>query len=179
MTIESTFIPIEMQRIVSLQKLEKADGPFSITATDQERDVLCKRLGVLAIDSFQVSYTAKWRQSLSIDHDVQGHIIADVTQACIMTGQPIMVHVDEIFAFRVAHPDQEAVLEEELDAFEDIEFSDTGDIDLGEIATQYLILALDPYIKAPGVSEEDHGMMVQEKSDNPFSVLSQLKKDDI
>jgi uncharacterized metal-binding protein YceD (DUF177 family) len=145
--MENTLLP-ELSRIVSLIKLEKNIHPYTIEATDLELEKLISRLAVKEIKNLKISVEVKWLQSHAIDFDIKGKIVADVVQYCVLTHKPVPEHINEDFNFRVIHPSREIDFQEELDAFEDIEFSSDGEIDIGEIATQYLILGMNPYPRA-------------------------------
>lgn len=183
--IEIEDIPTEMSRIVNVIKLEKLKEPYSFCPTMEEKQKIAQRLDILTVQDLNVSIVASWRQSLAINHDIKGMLNATVIQKCVITNHPVSEEISEFFEFRVCHSNQEEALKDELDAFEDIEFTATGDIDIGEIAIQYLILALNPYPKIPELLEkESSSQSLIEKEDqnnspiklNPFSVLEKLKQ---
>ena len=98
-----------------------------------------------------------------------GTVVADLTQACVVSLAPVTAHIEEEFegwfgdkssavSFARARHEREAkkghveaeVLEESIDPEPIV----GGKADIGELATQYLSLALDPYPHAEGVAYE-------------------------
>jgi uncharacterized metal-binding protein YceD (DUF177 family) len=81
-----------------------------------------------------------------------GTLIADVTQSCVATGEPVPARVEEPFSivFRT-HPDGLGPDEEiELSESEmDVVFYDGSTIDFGEAVAETLSLGLDPYPRSP------------------------------
>lgn len=171
-----TNVTPEMSRIVSLESLTNRVDPYVIKATAAECDALAKRFNIVSIDFFEAHITVKWRGEKSINYDVTGVINAKLTQNCIVTLQGIPEEIDDTFDFRVVHPKQMKELTEELDEFEDIEFSEDDDIDIGEIAAQYLALSMNPY---PRLAETKALSVLtpEPRKKNPFSVLASLKND--
>ncbi|MFC7539628.1 DUF177 domain-containing protein [Siccirubricoccus deserti] len=77
----------------------------------------------------------------------RGRFTATVTQACIVTLEPVEQQMAESLAFRLLPPEQE-----EADGPEDLDeiACPDGVADLGEAVAEQLALALDPYPRAPG-----------------------------
>ena len=77
---------------------------------------------------------------------VEGQLAARLTQACVVSLEPVEQVVDEPVAFRLLPPGREpADGPDELDEIE----SPDGIADLGEAVAELLALALDPYPRAP------------------------------
>jgi hypothetical protein len=66
-----------------------------------------------------------------------------------------------------------------LEEYEDPEPLVDGKVDVGELASQYLSLAIDPYPHAPGVEPvgEDPEIELKRDKENPFAALQALKKE--
>ncbi|MGD9650689.1 MAG: DUF177 domain-containing protein, partial [Dongiaceae bacterium] len=113
---------------------------------------------------------------------VSGKISAGIKQNCVVTLEEFPAQLEENFSARFAPAGSEIVranhLREEGDGTheDDIEPYEFGKIDLGEIATQYLALAIDPYPHKPGI--EGGGLVYGEAEDkkNPFAKLAGLYK---
>lgn len=165
-----------MSRIVSVQKLEKLKETYTIKATSDEKKALAERLGIVSLDEFEASFKIQWRGGSALNHDVYGALQAKVTQQCVVSQKHVFEIIQEEFYFRIAHSSMEEALQENLDAFEDIELCEVDEIDIGEIATQYLILALNPYPRFEDVSIPLD--QTESKHRSPFLILEHLKKTD-
>lgn len=146
---------------------------IAIEADADERRRLAARFGLVAIDRLFGRFVLS-RDASGIAAD--GIVEAIVTQACAVTGDPVVANVAEEVALRFieAIPVNEHV-ELDDDALDTIEIE--GDvIDFGEIAAETTALALDPFprgpraaeaLKAAGVTGEDEA--------RPFGALAGLK----
>lgn len=152
---------------------------IDLTATDAEREALAKRLGLVAIERLaahcvldQVSGAAAGSVR------ARGRIKAALTQACVASGEPLPVYVDEAFElhFRpepVRVPDDEIELSgDELDVI----FHDGSAIELGEAIADTLAVSLDPYPRGPNaeVALQEAGVISEEQA-GPFAALAALK----
>jgi uncharacterized metal-binding protein YceD (DUF177 family) len=108
------------------------------------------------------------------------HFVADVTQSCIVTLEPVEAHVEGDFERRYL---PNAEFKDGETASHEIHVDPDGEdpaeilgreIDLGEILVEELSLALDPYPRKPGVEFTPEQDTVA-KPDNPFAVLAKLK----
>lgn len=165
-----TYTP-ELSRIVELERLVKMKTPYTIKASVEECAELAERFEFVAVNGFELVYTATHLGGKAIDFNVIGAMKASLAQRCTVTLKEIPEEIDETFSFRVVHPKQQEEFELELSEFEDFEFSSDGIVDLGEIGAQYLSLSADPYPRF-----EDSDVPVMETRKNPFAVLEQLKK---
>jgi len=139
----------EFSRPIALDTLGDAPRRIAIEANAAERTALGRRFGLLALDALSAEADLV-RSGDSVT--ATGRIKAAVAQSCVASGAPVPQTIDEPFeiAFRAqsaaAQPDEEI----ELDAGEmDVVFYDGGAVDLGEAAAETLVLALDPYPRAP------------------------------
>ncbi len=115
---------------------------------------------------------------------VVGHVSATVGQECVVTLEPLANEVDEdidlLFAPRVGEgADQDgsgrSVGRSER-SHEEPEPLIGGIIDLGALATEFLILGIDPYPRKPGAVFEPPE---DDRSDTgPFAALAKLKPRD-
>jgi uncharacterized metal-binding protein YceD (DUF177 family) len=109
---------------------------------------------------------------------VLGWVSATVSQTCVVTLDPVQNEVEEdIDLVFTAEPaagsgiDAGAAsgLEEVPEALRD------GVIDLGAVATEFLILGIDPYPRKPGAEFE--APAAGEAGGHPFAALAALKKE--
>ena len=111
--------------------------------------------------------------------DVKGRVKARVGQTCVVTLEPVENEVDEpiAVAFRPgaefaelpAHSSQ--VLDEVEEPPEPLV---GGKVDLGALASEFLVLGIDPYPRKPGV--EFTPPAPAEAGEHPFAELEALKK---
>ena len=146
-------------------------------ATDEEREDIADRLGLVALDRFEAEVTLERNGDLVT---ATGRVTAKAAQPCIATGEPVHETVDEPVTLRFVpvpgdgDPDEEI----ELDANElDTVFHDGQVIDLGDALADTLSLALDPYPRSPNAEEvlRDAGVLSEEEA-GPFSGLAALKE---
>jgi uncharacterized metal-binding protein YceD (DUF177 family) len=109
---------------------------------------------------------------------VAGHVRAKVGQTCVVTLEPIENGIDEEVDLTFA-PSVEGVddLEGEVELKRDLDPPEplTGDsIDLGQLATEFLVLGIDPYPRKSGV--EFAPRQAGEDTPKPFAGLAALKK---
>ena len=107
---------------------------------------------------------------------VTGRVRGRVGQNCVVTLEPIETDIDEAVEATFAPPAAQASAEEARrhDAGDDPPEPLTGSsIDLGALATEYLILGIDPYPRKPGV--EFASPAVENDDPHPFAALAALK----
>ena len=162
----------------------------TFAADDAQRDAIACWADLLSLQRLDVQVTIKKLGPVRFGLDFQ--LGADVTQACVVTLEPVPESVSEsfsaLFSPEVAEDDPDMV----LDPFavdEDLpEAMNDGVIDIGELVAQHLSLALEPYPRAPGVEFsgfDDDGQppAAEEESEaggapppGPFGALAGLKR---
>jgi uncharacterized metal-binding protein YceD (DUF177 family) len=113
---------------------------------------------------------------------VTGHVKARVGQTCVVTLEPIENDIDAPIDLIFAPPDQIPQLADLVDeaAESDEEIPDPpepivgGIIDLGRLATDALLLAIDPYPRKPDAVFEPM-IETPDPEDHPFAALKALK----
>jgi uncharacterized metal-binding protein YceD (DUF177 family) len=164
--------PLEFSRIVDVEQVVKNNKPVSFTANPSECEALKIRLEILDVLSVSVTYQLSESQQPKT-FDLKGHLKADVVQSCISTLKPVPEHIDDHFVVILRNEKRPAVDEFDMDAeIDDIDYIEEGQIDLGEIAAQYLVINLDPY---PRSKDAPHLKAEAPLKKNPFDVLAQLK----
>ena len=115
---------------------------------------------------------------------VAGHVRARIGQSCVVTLDPIESDIDEAIDLTFAPPEQIPQLSDLVDdaAESDEEIPDppepivNGVIDLGRLATDALLLAIDPYPRKPGAVFEPL-VEAADPEDHPYAALKALKPD--
>ena len=148
---------------------------LELVADEAERAAMADRHGLLALDRLEA------HAAISRDGDVlhaRGRLRAQLTQACIATGEACAQAIDEPFdlTFRPdpgAEPDEEIELAaDELDTL----FHDGQAIDLKAAIEDTLALSIDPYPRSAGAEAalKEAGVMSEEEA-GPFAGLAALR----
>lgn len=168
----------EFRRFVALDEIEEADVvERTIDAHEDERAGLAARFGLLSLDALSAGVTLRCVAGGPVVR-VDGRLVADVRQRCVVTLEPVAEHIDAEFSETFApegYVPPEEVEEEDLP-----ETLDAGGIDIGELVAQHLALSLNPYPRAPDAeipadrreSRETEG----EERRRPFAGLDELLK---
>ena len=151
---------------------------IDLTADDAERRAIAERLDLLGLDRLE-AHVMLHREGKTVR--CEGRVKAQLTQACIASGDPVPAQVDERFTLafveapKVDAPEAELELGgEELDTV----FHDGQEIDLGAAIADTLGLALDPYPRGPNADEALKGAGVMSEAEaGPFAALAKLKGD--
>ena len=146
----------------------------AIDADGAERAALAKRFGLVDIDRLAGDFTIR-REAAGIV--VEGRVVAVLTQACSVTGDPLAATIDEPVALRFVTADDAAVEEVELDDGDlDVIPYDGGAIDLGETAAETMALAIDPFLRSPGAEAVLKAAgVISEEDARPLGALAGLK----
>lgn len=160
-------MPVEFSRPLALGLVGPGGRSESLVATPEECAALARRFNILEVSSL----AAVLRLSQEPDGAVlaEGRLSAAVTQACVVTQEPVPELVDVPVAVRLLPPGQE-----EADGPEDIDeiACPDGVADLGEVVAEQLALALDPYPRAPGAELPAEA---QDGTAGAFAALARLK----
>ncbi len=103
---------------------------------------------------------------------VSGQVNARVGQKCVVTLEPIESDLTEAVDLIFAPP--ETLPMQAADADEPPELLVDGKLDLGAIATEFLLLGIDPYPRKAGA--EFAPVNVDDEGAHPFAGLEALKK---
>ncbi|MGB7204714.1 MAG: DUF177 domain-containing protein [Anderseniella sp.] len=177
----------EFSRIVDVSKIDAEGADETITASQEECDLLSLRFGVESVSSVMASVNIQpWRRG---GFRVRGTATARVTQICVVTLEPfesdVTARLDRIFVDR---PKSLTAISGEIEISPDEEEIGevvNGDIELGEFTVEELLLELDPYPRKDGalLSQTEFGpkdsiRTVASQDDsgkpNPFEVLRKL-----
>lgn len=171
-----------------------ADKPLNLTIEPNEEQIeaLERRLDLVRLSGVVAKLTLTRTQGGHSVH-VRGNVSAHVVQKCVVTLDPVDDVIEEDFEAWFADPDQAVSLTRirhdkkskgerpVLSESDDPEPMIDGQVDVGELVTQYLSLALNPYPHAEGVSYQ--GGDSSESDDtggpnalkNPFAALKEWK----
>jgi Large ribosomal RNA subunit accumulation protein YceD len=112
---------------------------------------------------------------------VSGQVSAQVGQTCVVTLEPIENAVEEVVDLKFAptplggaEPEPKAARKRARGGDEPPEPLIDGTLDLGALATEFLILGIDPYPRKAGAQFTPP--KVEDAGDHPFAALAALKK---
>ncbi len=142
----------------------------------EARQRIARALNLKSLDSFEVDLevtatVSGWR--------LTGRVVADAVQSCVLTLEPLPVHIDERFEINLVEaldtpPSDEGEIDLELDD-NSPDVVENGQIDLGQYAVEQLALHLDPYPRKEGAVFEQPP---EPGEISPFGVLRTLKPGD-
>jgi uncharacterized metal-binding protein YceD (DUF177 family) len=173
----------EFSRPMAVDHLGEAAVLKEITATAEERAALACRFDLLALDRLDANLSIERLPGKGVIR-VGGRFEADVTQACVVSLEPVPTHISQDFTQLYAlAPETPVAREHVIDAEADDppEALGPGGLDLGEAVVQQFALALDPYPRAPEARPPwapDRGAPPPADAGGPFAILKALKTRD-
>jgi uncharacterized metal-binding protein YceD (DUF177 family) len=185
----------EWSHFFDIEDLENGFAKVSIEASEEELHDMARRLNVMSLQSAKADLTLKKEQGGHVIH-VTGHFEIKVTQNCVVTledfetvmSEPVegwFADKESAVSFAAAKREKEITTSrreiEMLEEVEDPEDIINGVIDLGELVTQHISLALPAYPHKQGVEYEfgDENIQIGEGSPlrkNPFEALKDWKE---
>jgi len=140
---------------------------------------LAEHAGVLQIDGLSAEGEVRpWAGGV----EARLRLVADIVQACVVTLEPVPQHIEEQLVRRFlpqVHLGEtpEGAVEIAPDEEDPPEPFEGEAIDLGPAIAEELVLALDPYPKAPGAEVLPEATKAGAEP-TPFAVLKALKETD-
>lgn len=178
----------EFSRIVNTDEQVGKKNKIEIEANEKECTALAERFELIAINSLKATLTITTAGNGEVT--LRGPMHADIIQRCVATLEPVPEIVEDevevLFSPHISEDDLPSnpddlddLSEEELMALLDQpEPLVDGKIDVGEVVSQFLAVAMDPYPRKDGAkvadvvkSEDD-----EEERPNPFAKLAGLKE---
>lgn len=167
----------EFSRIVKLRAISGA--PVMLEASEAERAALATRFGISAVDRLTASVDLV-RKGERVR--AEGSLIADVVQACAISGEDFGHRIEEAIALAFVPaggvPESEEI-ELDADDLDEIEYEGEA-FDLGEAVAQTLGLVIDPYAEGPDAdtARRKAGLVSDDVAGGPLAeALRALKKD--
>jgi uncharacterized metal-binding protein YceD (DUF177 family) len=157
-----------------------------VEADASERQGLAALWNVLSVESVKAELKiSRWKRD---GIRVKGKVRANLTQACVVTLEPVTADIDEDFeqifvpeGSKLARPPVddagELLLDPDGPDLPEIFSGDT--IDAGAVVTEFAALAIDPYPRKPGIDFQDHIEDTGENDRKPsaFAALKDWKKE--
>jgi hypothetical protein len=163
---------------VAVKDIAETGQHFDLVADANVRAAVARVAGLRELSRFEANFDVTPRGAGGLH--VAGHVSASVGQNCVVTLEPlgneVAEAIDLVFMPRPAPAPQEGKTtpEPQVAKWGDPEPLIGGVVDLGALATEFLILGLDPYPRKPGAVFEpppDHT-----PDGGPFAVLAKLTK---
>ena len=171
----------EWSYLFSADDVQDQPVKMTISPNEEETQLLMKRLDLLSLDELRADLVLN-RESGGIVVHVVGQIKAQLTQPCVVSLEPVEATIteeieawyedlDQAVSLARVRQNRETTKGEKpvLSEQEDPEPMVEGQIDLGELVTQYLSLYINPYPHKEGVDYE--GSMTTENADDPSASL--------
>ena len=164
---------------ITVTEVHESGVHVDLVADPPTREAVAKFVGVLEVVHLEAHFDLL--RVGSDDLRVAGNVRATVVQACVVTLDPVRNDIDEpislIFAPPGSTPDANpATSMQSVDIEDSLEELREGSVDLGAIATEFLLLGIDPYPRKPGVAFDSPAE--GDPSAHPFAALAALKKGD-
>jgi uncharacterized metal-binding protein YceD (DUF177 family) len=162
---------------VAIHEVPEAGRRFDLSADAKARERIAAAAELRSLPRFEASFDVSrhGREGLR----VAGRISATVGQTCSVTLEPIENTVDEqvdvVFAPSAGAAEFEVGLPAGASPEDGPEPLVGSTVDLGALATEFLILGIDLYPRKPGVSFEAPAAAADE-GEHPFAALAALKK---
>ena len=159
-------------------EVPQAGRHFHLVANEETRTSIARLACIPALPRLEAEFDVSLHGRNGLH--VLGRISATVGQTCSITLEPMTSEVNEdIDLIYLSQPagalastsgrEIEVLLEAEPETLTD------GRVDLGVLATEFLMLGIDPYPRKPGAAFDEAA--VNDKPDSPFAALGRLKRD--
>lgn len=172
-------IPARAERVwsvpLAVSEVPETGRHIDLVADEGTRAALAKLIGLADLPRLTASFDVAPHGRAGLH--VVGRVSATLGQTCVVTLEPIENDIDEaidlVFAPASTSPPALAGGEVEVPVEDAPEPLVGGQIDLGAIATEFLILAIDPYPRKPDAVFQPPP--AGDDSAHPFAALAALK----
>lgn len=162
---------------VAVHDVPETGRRFDLVADQNTRAALAESIGLRALPRLEANFDVSrhGRDGLR----VVGLVSATVGQTCVVTLEPIDNEIEEAVDLTFV-PATAAEMSDDGGARSKVAAADAPEplvgnvVDLGVIATEYLVLGIDPYPRKSGV--EFTAPAAEDDSPHPFAALAALKK---
>jgi uncharacterized metal-binding protein YceD (DUF177 family) len=146
----------ELSRPYAVERLPADGARFAFQASEAERAALARRFDLAALDRLEASGTVLPSPRRAGAVEVEGRLLGELSQRCVVTFEPVPERVDVAFR-RVFAPEAaedagagaggEVDLELDPDGPEPLPAG--GVLDVGELVAEEMAVALDPHPRSP------------------------------
>lgn len=170
-------------RPVDLSAVQSAGLERSIIAEAAERAAIGEAYDIPEVRALAAEFVVA-REPKGVIR-VRGRVTADIVQSCVVSLEPVEQAIDEEVDVRMVEagsrgvepprPGAEVMIDPDEPDPPDVIAGPT--LDLGALALEHFLLAVDPYPRAPGAAlPADITEPASEAADSPFAVLAQLRE---
>jgi hypothetical protein len=165
---------------VAVENVAEGGERFDLVADQGVRAAIAKIAGLRDLPRFEASFDVARRGSRGLH--VTGSISATIGQNCVVTLEPLANEVEESIDLLFEPPEVPPEPTKETEARrrdadrQGPEPLIGGAVDLGALATEFLILGLDPYPRKPGAVFEPP--KDNNPDQGPFAALGRLARDE-
>lgn len=173
-------VQTEFSRLFQVENLKDEGTEIDVTANADECKKLAERCGLISLVKLDAKLRVKTLPGSDII-EVQGNVQSVIAQTCVVTLEEFTSPLD--FTFTALFQDAETlekVESEEVDEMDEMveepDPIDNGEIDMGELVAQQLILHLDAYPRKPGAKIDPRYSGEEAMRENPFDSLKGMLK---
>src|SRR5690606_8445919 len=158
-SVKRTLSPSPVSYPVNVSHLARSGLPVWLEADDKQRQALADDHDLASVESFRFDLKlAPWKGD---GVRITGNVRAAITQTCVVTLEPLKADIDEIVdailvpeGSNLANPDWAGHGELVIEADgPDMPETFSGDsVDVGALAEEFFVLAIDPYPRKEGAS---------------------------
>jgi hypothetical protein len=167
---------------VTVAEIPESGLHRKIEAGEAERQAIAELAGLRDVTRLSASFDLHHASGDRVI--VTGRVLATVGQTCVVTLEPLVNDVDEPVDMTFV-PETAEVLASPSHSGEGEDMVEedppepivNGQIDLGALAIEFLVLGLDPYPRKPGAVFEPI-ITPADPADHPFAALSSLQPSD-
>jgi len=160
---------------VVVEEIPETGRHIDIVANDATREAVARVADVMALPRLEAGFDLTRLEPDGVH--LVGRVSATVVQNCVVTLEPIEAEIDEaidLMFLSEAAAAAEAARLQALDTEDPPEPLREGAVDLGALATEFLLLGIDPYPREPGAVFD--APPAGDPSSHPFAALAALKK---
>jgi uncharacterized metal-binding protein YceD (DUF177 family) len=162
--------------VVRLDEVGETGRHVDLEASEATREALATPAEVDAIERLSATFDLirRGRDGLRVNGRVRG----TVRQTCVVTLEPVTNEIDEAIEIEFVPARETADMTDEIELTASADEREPlldGTVDLGALATEFLILGVDPYPRKPGVAFEAP-TAAPDAGAHPFAALAALQK---
>jgi uncharacterized metal-binding protein YceD (DUF177 family) len=157
---------------VAITDVPESGRRIELVADAPAREAIAKVAGLIAVPRLVANFDLSRQGDDGLR--VAGSVTADVVQTCVVTLEPMQSEIDEPIDLVFTASATPVRTPQSIEADDPPENLRNGVADLGAVATEFLLLGIDPYPRKPDAvfdapAEDD-------SSNRPFAALAALKK---
>jgi uncharacterized metal-binding protein YceD (DUF177 family) len=163
---------------VAVAEIPVTGRRIELTPDERVRAGIAQAAGVVAVPRLNVAFDLSRYGTDSVR--AEGQVSATVVQECVVTLEPVESEINETVDMSF-EPDRNIPAEPGDAGHQGLETADPpevlqgGMVDLGALATEFLILGIDPFPRKPG-AVFDPPAAASDPESRPFAALAALKK---